>query len=123
MNDLISREAAIAHAISGRTRELEGEKWIRVSEVRESLQTMPSAQSNIARDIATIIENEKDMRVLLNAQPSAERHGRWIIYTVSPWDGEDVKCSVCGEKGCAPYWDYCPHCGSQMVDVVRENEL
>ena len=51
------------------------------------------------------------------------RHGRWIIYTVSPWDGEDVKCSVCGEKGCAPYWDYCPHCGSQMVDVVSENEL
>ena len=59
----------------------------------------------------------------LNALPSAERHGRWIIYPVSPWDGEDVKCSVCGEKGCAPYWDYCPHCGSQMVDVVRENEL
>ena len=51
------------------------------------------------------------------------KHGRWIIYTVSPWDGEDVKCSVCGEKGCAPYWDYCPHCGSQMVDVVSENEL
>lgn len=69
MNDLISREAAIAHAISGRTREFDGEKWIRVSEVRESLQTMPPAQSNIARDIATIIENEKDMRVLLNAQP------------------------------------------------------
>ena len=54
--------------------------------------------------------------------PSAERHGRWIIYLVSPWDGEDVKCSVCGEKGCAPYWDYCPHCGSQMVDVVNEDD-
>lgn len=53
----------------------------------------------------------------------ATKQGRWIIYTVSPWDGEDVKCSVCGEKGCAPYWDYCPHCGSQMVDVVSENEL
>lgn len=51
------------------------------------------------------------------------RHGRWIIYPVSTWDGEDVKCSVCGEKGCAPYWDYCPHCGSQMVEVVSENEL
>ena len=81
MNDLISREAAIAHAISGLTREFEGEKWIRVSEVRESLQTMPPAQSNIARDIATIIENEKDMRVLLNAQPSAGRQGHWIPVT------------------------------------------
>ena len=45
MNDnTIYRQAAIAHAISGLTRELEGEKWIRVSEVRESLQTMPSAE-------------------------------------------------------------------------------
>lgn len=44
MDDLISRQAAIAHAISGLTRELDGEKWIRVSEVRESLQAMPSAQ-------------------------------------------------------------------------------
>ena len=44
MNDLISRQQAIAYAISGRTREFEGEKWIRVSEVRESLKTLPSAQ-------------------------------------------------------------------------------
>lgn len=36
MGDAISRQAAIAHAISGWTRELEGEKWIRVSEVREN---------------------------------------------------------------------------------------
>lgn len=46
-DDTIYRQAAIAHAISGLTRELEGEKWIRVSEVRESLQTMPSAQTDI----------------------------------------------------------------------------
>lgn len=44
MSDLIDRQAAIAYAISGRTRKLEGEKWIRVSEVRESIQTMPSRQ-------------------------------------------------------------------------------
>lgn len=44
MNDLISRQEAVAYAISGRTREIEGEKWIRVSEVRESLRTMPSAE-------------------------------------------------------------------------------
>lgn len=43
-DDLISRQAAVGHAISGRTREIEGEKWIRVSEVRESLKTMPSSQ-------------------------------------------------------------------------------
>jgi hypothetical protein len=49
MSDLISRQAAIANAISGRTREIDGEKWIRVSEVRESIKTLPSAESKIIR--------------------------------------------------------------------------
>lgn len=42
--DTIYRQAAIAYSISGMTREIDGDKWIRVSEVRESLKTMPSAQ-------------------------------------------------------------------------------
>lgn len=46
--DLIERQAAIAYAISGRVRTLptteDGENWIRVSEVRESLIMVPSAQ-------------------------------------------------------------------------------
>ena len=50
MNDLISRQAAIANAISGRTREIDGEKWIRVSEVRESIKTLPSAQPERCED-------------------------------------------------------------------------
>ena len=49
MDDLISREAAIAYSISGMTREIDGDKWIRVSEVRESIKTMPSAQPEIIR--------------------------------------------------------------------------
>lgn len=49
MNDLISRQAAIAYSISGMTREIDGAKWIRVSEVRGSLNTMPSAQPEIVR--------------------------------------------------------------------------
>lgn len=44
-NDLIRRDAAISYAISGLTREFDGEKWIRVSEVRENLKTMPSAET------------------------------------------------------------------------------
>ena len=54
MNDLISRQAAIASAISGRIRTLptteDGEDWIRVSEVRESLKAVPSAQPEITFD-------------------------------------------------------------------------
>lgn len=49
MADLIDRQAAIAYAISGMTREIDGDKWIRVSEVRESLKKMPSAQSKTSR--------------------------------------------------------------------------
>ena len=49
MDDLISRQMAIAYAISGLTREIDGENWIRVSEVRESIKALPSAQSEIIR--------------------------------------------------------------------------
>ena len=53
MDDLISRQAAIASAISGRVRTLptseDGEDWIRTSEVRESLLSLPSAQPKIIR--------------------------------------------------------------------------
>ena len=44
MSDLIDRQAAIGSAISGMTMTIGGEKWIRVSEVRESLYSVPSAQ-------------------------------------------------------------------------------
>jgi len=51
MDDLISRQAAIAYAISGRVRTLptteDGENWIRTAEVRQSLLTMPSAHPEI----------------------------------------------------------------------------
>ena len=50
--------------------------------------------------------------------PSAQpKRGKWIIYTVSPFDGADVKCSECGQRGCATYWDYCPNCGARMEGV------
>ena len=55
---------------------------------------------------------------VLKQLPSAQpKRGKWIIYTVSPFDGEDVMCSECGQRGCAPYWDYCPNCGAKMEGV------
>lgn len=47
MSDLIDRQYAIATAISGRTREIDGERWIRTSEVRESLKRCPTAQPDV----------------------------------------------------------------------------
>ena len=90
--DLISRQAAIAYAISGRTREIDGEKWIRVSEVRESLQTMPSG----------------------------EKTGRWIKHE-DDWYGDFYECSVCGGAftlidgtPADNLYNYCPNCGADM---------
>ena len=34
---------AVSYAISGLTRYIDGEEWIRTNEVRESLRTMPTA--------------------------------------------------------------------------------
>ena len=77
MNDLISRQAAIdafcSHCYVSRPETCstiqEGDKWC---EEVYTILNLPSAQpepSQVARDIATLIENEQDMRVILkNAQ-------------------------------------------------------
>ena len=86
-DDTISRQAAIAYAISGLTREFDGEKWIRVSEVRESLQTMPSA----------------------------ERRGRWKFNIDDEgwsWD-KPYMCDQCGEW-VEKVFKFCPYCGAKM---------
>lgn len=57
VEDCISREAAIAYSISGMTREIDGDKWIRVSEVRESIKTMPSAQPETEERTAESAQN------------------------------------------------------------------
>lgn len=91
--DMISRQAAIAYSISGKTREIDGEKWIRVSEVRESIKTMPEAQP--------------------------EQHGEWIEVMTEEWcTFDECKCSVCGvveyfNKGWKKF-SYCPNCGAKM---------
>lgn len=48
--------------------------WVAPSDVIEQLPSAQPEPSQVARDIATIIENEKDMRVIASAQP--EQH--WI---------------------------------------------
>ena len=81
MQDLISRQAAIELADSLKD-DLPDDERIAdavmahnegILEYQTALSLLPSAQpepSQVARDIATIIENEQDMRVILkNAQP------------------------------------------------------
>ena len=75
------------------------------------LQDMPAAEpepSQVARDIATIIENEQDMRVIL----SHPKKGKWIDYCGG------VKCDQCGFECDDTYYlgeaNYCPNCGARM---------
>lgn len=91
MSDLISRQAAIANAISGRTREVDGEKWIRVSEVRESIKILPSAEP---------------------------KHGKWIKADSQQYFRKHYPCFTCSEcgyrKDSQKTWNYCPNCGARM---------
>lgn len=99
--DLISRQAAIGNAISGLTREIDGEKWIRVSEVRESIKTLPTAQPE-------------------------RKKGRWGAKEVADADStiitqwQSCKCSECGRYDTRPYLYYfdepkfCSFCGADM---------
>ena len=42
MTDVIERNSAIAYAISGKVREIDGERWIRIRDVRDGLMAVPS---------------------------------------------------------------------------------
>ena len=90
----------------------EQEQWRRD---RAAIEAVPSAQPDIARDIATIIENEKDMKVILSG--AERKKGKWI------WDGIVWKCSECGGnptkgmgyvQGRVELYAFCPNCGSDM---------
>lgn len=75
----------------------------------------PSAEpdpSDAARAIATIIENEKDMRVI--AQPI--RKGKWIEEK-EDWRNQImwVSCSECGFASGTSY-NFCPNCGASMSE-------
>jgi len=82
--DLISRQAAI-DAVSRGCYELRGV----FAECEKNLNELPSVQSEpsqVARDIATIINNEKDMRVVLeNSEPyEAAKRLSDLIFDINP---------------------------------------
>lgn len=99
-NDTISRQAAIAYAISGKTREFDGDKWIRVSEVRESLKTMPSVQSERKAPVSYKEQLSLDCSF-------CRQHERGdTLYESSDWDGgigfdyiRNIRfCPICGRE-------------------------
>lgn len=97
MSDTISRQAAIAYAISGKTREFDGDKWIRVSEVRESLKTMPSAEPERPSEIQDILDYlDTALHPIISPEywnVYSELHD--MISTLSSTQTEIIRCKDC----------------------------
>lgn len=105
-SDTISRQAAI---------EACGGYLVPANIIRELPPAQP-APSQVAKDIARIVENEQDMRVI--AQPERIK-GHWIEHD----DGLTAcECSVCHEKYNLYEEDvfgrnFCPNCGAEMEET------
>ena len=93
----------------------------------EQMGVQPSAQpepSQIARDIANIIENERDMRVIERNAESERKKGKWIYSDDDDPLYDSYFCSCChryitvdAERKCdigfiIDDFDFCPYCGS-----------
>ena len=104
--DLISRQAAIASAISGRIRTLptseDGENWIRTAEVRQSLLDVPSAEVEPVKRGKWIYDNQFHW---YRASCSERGYKRVTDIKAEKWNG----------------WKYCPNCGARM-DLEGEKE-
>ena len=100
MAEYIDKGWALATACSGLTREIEGERWIRVDEVRASLNAAPT----------------------IEAKPI--KHGRWSKEMVCYEDENDYfrfgyQCSQC--KAILNKTKRCGECGAIMdLDEVEE---
>ena len=126
MDDTISRKAAI-DAVTDELDMIDHvPQWV-FDRLEKRLKQLPSTQpepSQVARDIATIIENEKDMRVIASAQ----RTGRWIwSKNGMDWGLGAWCCSECRTKA-ETWWatdkkynplmcsggKFCGNCGARM---------
>lgn len=113
VNDCISRQAAIKalHDEIVRRRideDTNDDGTLDEFDTEAILRRLPSAQpEQIARDIATIIENEQDMRVILNNEEHTETHScdcertethaQWIsVSEALPEDGVTVWVTIKG---------------------------
>ena len=88
-------------------------------EAREAIDMAIEALSerDIARNIATILENEQDMRVML--QNAEKPKGEWKPFDLT-WGRNVYFCTACKESievptvNGQPSYNYCPNCGARM---------
>lgn len=105
-NDLIRRGLAISYATSGLVRIIDGEDWIKVSEVKQSLKDVPKVEpepiSGIQEKALKVVENlTKEHAININEEGFLRRailfdgksaKGEWVCL-----DGEGLKKSRRGK--------------------------
>ena len=120
-NDLIKRNLAIAYASSGLVRIIDGEKWIKISEVKQSLNDVPTVepQKKIVPVCKAVFDEEqlkemidKKVAELLadNARPQ-DRWGKWVV--------SEIQCPNCLAYFLTDCYskeelNECPNCGADM---------
>ena len=107
-NDLIKRDLAIAYASSGLVRKIDGEDWIRISEVKQSLNDVPTVP------LPDFKEGYK--QAIIDGKTNFQRpQGEWKIT-----GDATCECQFCHyqhvyvlspkESGL----NFCNHCGADM---------
>ena len=100
---------------------------IDADELMELLTTAIRNMEGVAKFIGA--EDDPEIRMEIKAyteiangvkdMPTIEperKTGKWEIYVISPFDGEGCRCSECKYEG-APYWNFCPNCGTYNEEV------
>lgn len=115
--DLIKRNLAIAYATSGLIRKIDGEDWIRTSEVKQSLNDVPTVEQEV---YMTGEDCDLYMRGYNQARKDFERNqGEWVItvdnYPNPHYPTTSYTCPFCNSTF---YWgyQYCCICGSKMAN-------
>lgn len=114
-NDLIKRGLAISYAVSGLIRKIDGEEWIRRSDVMESLNDVPPGEPTFTvkfdeEQLQEIVDKVK-AEVLASSEKPQSKWGKWVI--------TEIRCPICLEyfqPDCYSMEELneCPSCGADM---------
>lgn len=137
-NDLIKRNIAISYAVSGLVRRIDEEDWIRVSEVKHSINEVPTVSQDCSEckrfdfpyvtinvefteeEKQEIIEKvQKGFLVLSDEEASVRPQGEWLHPYITNIACECSNCHI--QMPITDYFNFCPNCGARMKGGA-ENE-
>ena len=135
MSDLISRQVAINALERKKDKNANGDIGGFYNKIIQNnidvLIQLPSAEqepSQMAIDIATILQNIKDMRMILktNGRCINPETAHWVLLDECANSG--YYCSRCRKKVVKEGWSdtvkkikFCPNCGAKMQGVKKNN--